>query len=87
MLAIFALFWVLSAFLTLPFGVRTQGEEGEVVPGTVASAPAEFRPMRIVKRATILAVVLFGAFYLNYVNGWLTADMLDWTGGPPGMPK
>jgi hypothetical protein len=30
-------------------------------------------------RTTILSAVLFAAFYHNYVYGWVTADMLDWT--------
>ncbi|MDE2412827.1 MAG: DUF1467 family protein, partial [Sphingomonadales bacterium] len=34
MIAIFTLFWVLSAFLVLPFGIRTHDEAGiEKVPG------------------------------------------------------
>ena len=71
-IAIYALFWVFSAFLTLPFGVRTHEEEGaEKVPGQADSAPAEFRPGRIAIRATILAAALFGLYYANYVNGWI----------------
>lgn len=89
MIAIYTLLWVLSAFLVLPFGVRTHadaradGEASELVPGQVESAPLNFRPGRIAKRATVLAALLFGLFYLNYLNGWLTPDNLDWTGGPP----
>lgn len=76
--AIFSLFWVLSAFIVLPFGVRTHDEEGLAkVAGQADSAPAEFNPKRIAKRATAVAIVLFGAFYLNYVNGWITASDLD----------
>lgn len=88
-IAIYVLFWVLSAFLVLPFGVRTHadaerdGDPQDRATGTVSSAPLEFRPKRIAMRATVLAVILFGLFYANYVNGWLTVDNLDWTGGPP----
>jgi predicted secreted protein len=49
-IAIFSLFWVLSAFLVMPFGMRTVEEEG--VAGQVDSAPAHFRPGRRL-RATI----------------------------------
>ncbi len=31
------------------------------------------------KRTTIVATIGFGLFYLNYVFGWLTPAMLDWT--------
>ncbi|MCB2080204.1 MAG: DUF1467 family protein [Novosphingobium sp.] len=84
-IAIFALFWVLSAFLVMPFGLRTHDEAGiEKVAGQADSAPANFRPGRIVMRATILAVVLFGLFYLNYVNGWIGVHDLNLFGKPPG---
>jgi predicted secreted protein len=83
-IAIFTLFWVLSAFLVMPFGFRTVEEEGHArVPGQVDSAPAQFRPLRIMFRATILAGVLFGMFYLNYVFGWIGVENLNLFGKPP----
>ncbi|MBW8783502.1 MAG: DUF1467 family protein [Novosphingobium sp.] len=83
-LAIFTLFWVLSAFLVLPFGVRMHDEEGvDLVPGQVESAPANFNPKRIVFRATVLAIILFGLFFANYVNGWITVDTLNIFPGAP----
>ena len=79
-LAIYFLFWTFSVFLVLPFGVRTSEEAGAaLVPGQAASAPHEFRPLRVALRTTIVATVLFALFYLNYVFGWVTADMLDWS--------
>ena len=82
--AIYALFWVMSAFLVLPFGVRTHEETGaERIPGQADSAPAEFRFGRIALRATILSIVLFGLYYANYVAGWITAGDLNFFGEPP----
>lgn len=79
-LAIYFLFWSFSVFLVLPFGVRTAHEAGaELVPGQAESAPHEFRPGRIALWTTLVATALFGLYYLNYVNGWLTIAMLDWT--------
>jgi len=48
-----------------------------VARGHAESAPVNFSPSRIIKRATVVSVVLFGAFYLNYVNGWIVAADLD----------
>lgn len=77
-IAIYALFWVLSAFLVMPFGVRTHDELGvEKVPGQAMSAPANFNPRRLVIRATVLAVVLFGLYYANFVSRWITIADLD----------
>ena len=83
-LAIYALFWVMSAFLVMPFGVRTHDEAGlEKVPGQADSAPANFRPALVAKRATVLSLMLCGLFYLNYVNGWIMPSDLDLFGDPP----
>lgn len=77
-LAIYFLFWVLSAFLVLPFGIKTADEAGEAkIPGQADSAPVNFRPWRVVVRASVLAAVMFGLFYANYVNGWITPGMFD----------
>jgi predicted secreted protein len=74
-LAIFVLFWVMSAFLVMPFGVRNPHEaESALVPGQEAGAPANFNPRRILGRTTMLAVILFGLFYANYTAGWITVD-------------
>ncbi|MET0307121.1 MAG: DUF1467 family protein [Sphingomonas sp.] len=79
-LAIYVLFWAFSVFLVLPFGVRTSEEAGvPLVPGQSPSAPSGFSPKRIAIRTTIVATALFGIFTLNYLYGWVTPDMLDWT--------
>ena len=46
-LAIYALFWVMSAFILLPFGVRTHDEAGiPKVPGQADSARAMIHAAR-----------------------------------------
>ena len=77
-LAIYLLFWTLSAFVCLPFGVRTHDEvEVPKVPGQADSAPANFRPWRVVLRATILATVLCALFVANYEAGWVEISDID----------
>jgi predicted secreted protein len=77
-IAIYFLFWVMSAFFVMPFGLRTPDETGEaLVPGQAESAPSNFRPGLVAIRATILSILLFGLYYANYVNGWFSADWLD----------
>lgn len=87
-LAIYCLFWVMSAFVLLPFGVKTHDEAGiEKVPGQADSAPADFRPGRLLFRATILAAVACALFYANYVNGWIGVDDINFFGTPPEFPE
>ena len=79
-LAIYILFWAFSVFLVLPFGVRTSEEAGvERVPGQADSAPHAFPAGRIALRVTIVATIAFALFYLNFLFGWVTPEMLDWT--------
>ena len=83
-LAIYLLFWVLSAFIVMPFGIRTHHEIGEnVTTGHADSAPANFNPRRIALRATVLSLALFGLFYANFVNGWISTDDINFFGKPP----
>ena len=56
--------WWLTLFAVLPIGLRTQDEEQEVVPGTVASAPARFRALRIFLTTTIVSGLIYGAWYV-----------------------
>jgi len=80
-LAIYVLFWVLSAFLMLPFGVKTHDEAGIAkVPGQADSAPANFRPRRVALRATLLAALFCALFVANYAQGWITAEDLIFFG-------
>jgi predicted secreted protein len=83
-LAIYFLFWVMCAFLLLPFGVRTAEEAGvEKVPGQADSAPVNFRPGKLALRATVVAAVLTGMFVANYYQGWVTAADIDVFPKPP----
>lgn len=79
-LAIYFLFWVMCAFLLLPFGVRTHEESGEAkVAGQADSAPANFRPGRLALRATAIAAAVTALYVLNYTHGWIGVEDLDVT--------
>jgi predicted secreted protein len=78
-IAIYVLFWTMTLFVVLPFGMRTAEEAGaKAAPGHAESAPHDFRFGRIILRTTIVSAILFGLFYANYVNGWIGPDVLDW---------
>jgi predicted secreted protein len=76
-LAIYALFWSMSFFFVLPFRLRSSPEPEEHVPGQADGAPPRFSLGRTCLWTTIVAAVLFGLYYLNYVNGWLAPRALD----------
>ncbi|MFL6730337.1 MAG: DUF1467 family protein [Sphingomicrobium sp.] len=73
--AIYFLFLCASAFILLPFGVRTSEELGEtLVPGQAESAPHRFDLKRHLLKAAILAAVLFAIYYANWAFGWVRAE-------------
>ncbi|WP_174292770.1 DUF1467 family protein [Sphingomonas bacterium] len=79
--SIYVLFWAMSVFLVLPWGVRTTREVGgDLVPGQADSAPHEFRLGLIAKRVTIVATSLFLLFLVNYHFGWIGPEMFDFSG-------
>lgn len=57
--AIYFVVWWTTLFVVLPFGVRSQAEEGEVVPGSEPGAPARTRIGRIILLTTIVSAILF----------------------------
>ncbi len=73
-LVLFCVIWALVFYMINPLWQTSQSEDGEVVPGTPASAPVD--PM-IRKKAiltTVIATVLFVLAYSTIEFGWLTLD-------------
>jgi predicted secreted protein len=76
--AIYFLFFAFSAFILLPFGVRTDEEAGTArVPGQADSAPHRFDIKRHLLKAALLGALLFALYYANWTYGWITPDDLD----------
>jgi predicted secreted protein len=77
-IAIYFLFFAFSAFLLLPFGVRTDEEAGTPkVAGQADSAPHRFDLKRHLLRAVVLGAFLFALYYANWTYDWITPDDLD----------
>ena len=77
-LAVYFLFFVASAFLLLPFGVKTDEEAGTPkVAGQADSAPHRFDLKRHLLRAALIAAGLFALYYANWLRGWITMEDLD----------
>ena len=59
--AIYFVMWWIVLFLTLPFGVRSQHEDGPVTPGTDPGAPALPRLREKAVWTTLLAAAVLVA--------------------------
>lgn len=66
-IAIYFVIWWTVLFAVLPFGLRTQLEAGNVVPGTPSSAPIRPRFLRIVVATSLLAGAIFLAVYAGFI--------------------
>ncbi|ANH03832.1 MULTISPECIES: DUF1467 family protein [Shinella] len=66
--AVYFIVWWMTLFAVLPFGLKTQAEAEEVVPGTVESAPARFRGGRVVLITTIVSAIIYGIWYVLSVR-------------------
>ncbi len=70
-IAIYVVMWWTVLFAMLPIGVRTQAEDGTVVPGTPESAPTTPRLLRTVFLTTVVSAMLFGLFWAAIRYGYL----------------
>lgn len=74
--AIFFLIWWVTLFAVLPWGVRSQQESGEVVPGTDPGAPLVPRLGRKLIWTTLVTCVVFGVLYVVITDQLVTLDQI-----------
>lgn len=76
-IVLFAVTWFMVFFIVLPLNLTTQGDAGEVVPGTPAAAPAGFVVARKARLTTLVALVVWAAICAVILSGWITVRDLD----------
>jgi predicted secreted protein len=79
-IVLFAVIWFITFFVVLPIRFRSQEEEGDVVPGTPRSAPADAQIATKAKITTAIAVVLWAIIAWVILSGAVTIHDLDWFG-------
>jgi len=77
-LVLLAVIWTVVFFIVLPLRLETQGEAGEIVPGTHASSPANFDLKRKAKVTTLWAVPIWAVIAGTILSGAVTVRDLDW---------
>jgi predicted secreted protein len=81
--AIYFVLWWVVLFVTLPFGVRSQHEDGSGAPGTDPGAPIATQMGRKLIWTTIISAVIFAIAMLAYDAGYLSVDRLSKLIGAP----
>jgi predicted secreted protein len=81
--AIYFVLWWVVLFLTLPFGVRSQHEDGGGSPGTDPGAPITSRMGSKLIWTTLLSAVIYAGGLAAYRAGLLNIDRLSKLMGMP----
>jgi predicted secreted protein len=81
--AIYFVMWWIVLFLTLPFGVRSQHEDGEGAPGTDPGAPIAALMGRKLIWTTVISAIVFAVSMLAYDAGLLNVERLSKLMGMP----
>jgi predicted secreted protein len=79
-LVLYAVIWFMVLFIALPIGLKTQGDVGDVVPGTHAGSPANLNMRRKLWIVTGVSLVLWIAIAGVILSGAITVRDLDWFG-------
>jgi len=74
--AVFVLIWWVVLFAVLPWGVRSQHEDGDIAPGTDPGAPAVPDLRRKLIWTTLVSVVVFAVCYVVYAERLVTLEGL-----------
>jgi predicted secreted protein len=81
--AIYFVLWWIVLFVTLPFGVRSQSEDGDPVPGSEHGAPIAPLMLKKLLWTTIVSAVIFAVSAYGYRAGYLNVDRLTRLMGIP----
>lgn len=82
-LAIYFVLWWVVLFAVLPFGVRSQIEDGESVAGTDPGAPTLPRMARKLIWTTLVSAAIFAIGMAAYRAGYLNVERLTKMMGIP----
>jgi predicted secreted protein len=76
-IVLFAVIWFMVFFIAIPLRLKTQGDVGEIVPGTHAGAPADHQLKKKAWITTFVAFLLWVVIAGVIVSGQLTVRDLD----------
>lgn len=76
-LVLFAVTWFMVFFCVLPVRFKSQAENGQITPGTPASAPDDPMLGKKAKITTGIAAVIFVGLYTLITSGLITRHNMD----------
>ncbi|NOD35297.1 MULTISPECIES: DUF1467 family protein [unclassified Ruegeria] len=77
-LVLFAVIWFLTLLIVLPVRIKTQGDLGDIVPGTHAGAPEVHHMKKKMWITTGISVVLWAIIAGIILSGLISVRDFDW---------
>ncbi|SLN22112.1 DUF1467 family protein [Ruegeria meonggei] len=77
-LVLFSVIWFMTLLVVLPIRIKTQGDLGEIVPGTHAGAPEVHHMKKKLWITTGISVVLWGIIAGIIISGVISVRDFDW---------
>ncbi len=77
-IVLFAVIWFMTFLVVLPIRITTQGDAGEVVPGTHAGAPEVHNLKKKALITTGVTVILWAVAVTVILSGVISVRDLDW---------
>lgn len=76
-IVLFAVIWFMLLLMALPMRLKSQHEDGEIVPGTPASAPVNPMIGKKMIWVTVVTIILWAPLCWFILSGILTVKDLD----------
>ena len=77
-IVLFVVIWFLTFLIVIPFRLKTQGDVGVIVPGTMAGSPEEHHLKKKAVITTVLAAVIWGIIAGIIYSGAISVRDFDW---------
>ncbi len=77
-IVLYAVIWFMVLFIVLPLRLVTQGDAGEVVPGTPEGAPSDAQMGRKLRIATLVATAIWTVATAVILSGVIEVRDFDW---------
>ncbi|WP_170325900.1 DUF1467 family protein [Ruegeria arenilitoris] len=77
-LVLFAVIWFMTLLIVLPIRIKTQGDLGDIVPGTHAGAPEVHHMKKKLWITTGISVVLWAMIAGIILSGVISVRDFDW---------
>ncbi|MBY6139042.1 DUF1467 family protein [Leisingera daeponensis] len=82
-IVLYAVIWFMSFLVIIPIRLETQGDRGDVVPGTHAGAPEKHFLKQKAWITTAVAAVLWAIICAIVISGAISVRDFDWMGMLP----